>query len=60
MGWEELNNKEKRKKGERVTLWLLHSFNIIIKEASTGNVIIPKCEMCVFEVECWVKAGNTV
>lgn len=49
-GWEESKNKEKRRKKEkwkRVTLWLLHSFNITIKEASTGNVIIPKCEMCV-------------
>lgn len=38
---------EKKEKGESVTLWPLHSFNIIIKKASTGNVIIPKCEMCV-------------
>lgn len=37
----------KKQKGEKVTLWLLQSFNMIIKEASTGNVIIPKCEMCV-------------
>lgn len=24
-----------------ITLWLLHNFNVMVKEASTGNVIIP-------------------
>lgn len=34
--------REREKAAEReITLWLLHSFNVTVKGASTGNVVIP-------------------
>lgn len=56
---EELNNREKGEGGRGLNYGLQHCFNIIIKEASTSNAIIPKCEMCVWG-GVWVKAGRLV
>lgn len=39
--------EKKGEKGAALHHGLQHSLNIIIKAASTGNVIIQKCEMCV-------------
>lgn len=44
--WCEKEKGRRIGEGEKVTIKLLHSFSIMVKEASTGNVI-PKCEMCV-------------
>lgn len=41
----EEKKEEKRRKDKGLPYGLLYNFSIIIKEASTGNVIIPKCEI---------------
>lgn len=56
VGWGELNNKDKRRKGR----WLHYGDCILISSSKKQAQAMSSFQhvKCVFEVECWVKAGN--